>query len=88
MAPLPEANYFYFHLVAIIEERGDEPLRHLLTVLGEWPVLQADWNESTFDLEMLMATLRLLNNRVIISDWVSSDDRNSSTNILQVRHHH
>ena len=68
----------------IIEERGDAPLRVLLEKLGGWPVLDPNWNEEAFDWIELVGKLRLLNNRVLINQWVGADDRNSKVNIIQV----
>ena len=57
----------------------------LLADLGGWPVLDADWNGDRFDLEALVAKLRLLSNRVLLYHWVGADDRNSTVNIIMVR---
>ena len=71
---------------ALIESRGEQPLLDLLHQLGGWPVLDgASWNEERFDWVKLMANLRLLNNRVLLNQWISPDDKNSSVNVLQVR---
>lgn len=59
----------------------------LLLSLGGWPVLHASWKEQAFDLETLLAQLRLLNSRVLIYSSVSVDDRNSSLSIIKVRQH-
>ena len=67
-----------------IEERGDAPLRRFLASIGGWPVVDATWSERDFDWLKLIATLRQYNNRVLINQWISSDDRNSSINIIQV----
>lgn len=68
----------------LIEERGDGPLKQLLRDIGGWPVLDATWDEAKFDWVSQAATLRLLNNRVLINQWVSSDDKNSSINVIQL----
>jgi Peptidase family M13 len=57
-----------------------------LQTLGGWPVLDANWNASAFDLEVLLAKLRLYNNRVLINVWVGADDKNSDVNIIMVSH--
>ena len=68
-----------------INSRGETPLMTLLDDLGGWPVLEGRaWRETEFDFVTLMAKLRLLNNRVLISQWVGADDKNSSQNIIQV----
>ena len=68
----------------MIETRGDEPLKELLRSLGGWPVLDATWDVFSFDWLQLVIKLRILNNRVLINQWVSADDRNSSANIIHV----
>ena len=73
-----------FSSTAVIERRADGPLKDLLSWLGGWPVLDPDWDENNFDLTDVMAKLRLFNNRVLINQWVSSDDKNSDVNIIQV----
>ncbi|CAH1775260.1 unnamed protein product [Owenia fusiformis] len=70
-----------------IEERSHKPAQDLIVELGGWPVLNVSWstwNESTFDWLSTVSKLRLYNNRVLLNQWVSSDDKNSSTNIIQV----
>lgn len=67
-----------------IEAQGDAPLRALLDTLGGWPVLDPSWDETNFDWIELMAKLKLLNNKVLINNWVGADDRDSSVNIIQV----
>ena len=69
---------------ALIEARGDKPLRDIIDALGGWPILDDDWSEDGFDLIDLIARLRLFNNRVLLNSWVSADDKNSEVNIIQV----
>ena len=58
----------------------------LLEWLGGWPVLDENWDRNDlFNWIELVAKLRLLNNRVLINNWVSADDRNSDVNIIQVK---
>ena len=71
--------------LALVNERDKEPLITLLDELGGWPVLDgSSWDNAGFDYLDLMANLRLLNNRVLISQWVGADDKNSSRNIIHV----
>ena len=47
-----------------------------------------DWNESAYILEELMGRLSgEFNNDVIVSSWVSADDKNSERYILKVSLH-
>ena len=66
-----------------IEARGDQPVRELVDGLGGWPVIDPDWDDEQFDLINVLAKLRLLNNRILVNIWVSSDDKNSEVNIIQ-----
>lgn len=56
----------------LIMQRGDKPLKDLLEELGRWPIMNSNWDGSTFDIIWLMARLRLLNNEVLIAQWVPS----------------
>jgi hypothetical protein len=58
----------------------------LLTELGGWPIIDKNpSNNISLDLVELLSKLRLLNNRVLLNLWVSSDDKNSSVNTIHVR---
>jgi hypothetical protein len=58
----------------------------LLEDLGGWPIINSrSSGETDFDLVTLLAKLRLINNRVLVNVWVSSDDKNSSINTVHVR---
>lgn len=70
--------------VAAIEQVGDNLMKEFLRALGGWPILDAIWDESKFNLIDILARLRLYNSRVLVRMWVSADDRNSSTNVIQV----
>lgn len=54
----------------LIVKRGDKPLINILAELGRWPIISNGWDESTFDIIWLLARLRLLNNEVLIAQWV------------------
>ncbi|XP_038076772.1 neprilysin-1-like isoform X2 [Patiria miniata] len=72
-----------------INERNSEPLLDLLVTVGGWPVLGnltgGNWDPTTFHFETLWA---LLNGKygsdMIVSSWVSVDDKNSSSHILKL----
>lgn len=53
-----------------IMKRGNKPLMGILKELGGWPILLNNWEESKFNLIWLMARMRLLNNEVLIAQWV------------------
>jgi len=70
--------------MTLLDERKEEPLLALLRSLGGWPVLEDSWDEDKFDLTNQLAQLKLLNHVVLIMQWVSSDDRMSSVNVIQL----
>ncbi|XP_046381233.1 neprilysin-1-like [Haliotis rufescens] len=71
--------------VSQVERVGDTPLREVLESLGGWPLIDASWDPSTFDLEVLLGKLRGKYNAPVLMDiLVSADDKNSSVNILQI----
>jgi membrane metallo-endopeptidase-like protein 1 len=55
--------------------------------LGGWPAVEGElWQEPLYPVEELLGTLRgEYNEGVLLEQWVGPDDKNSSTNILQVR---
>ncbi|CAH1774945.1 unnamed protein product [Owenia fusiformis] len=70
---------------SLIEDAGDAPLRSLLKELGGWPLTLNQWDESQFSLEKLLGKLRgTYNAPVLIDQWVSPDDKNSSRYIIQL----
>ena len=74
-------------LTALIEERGLDPALRLIKVLGGWPVTSNEtWNDEEFDLIHLMYRLILYNNKILIEQWISADDKNSDVNIIQVKY--
>jgi len=70
--------------IALIDDRGHEPLTDLLSELGGWPVLDDEWAESTFDLETTVAKLRLYGSRPLVNMWVGVDDRQSNVHVIAV----
>jgi len=70
--------------IALIDDRGHEPLTDLLTELGGWPVLDPNWDESKFDLETVVAKLRLYGSRALVNMWVGVDDRHSDVHVIAV----
>lgn len=70
---------------ALIDLQGLEPIKSLLRELGGWPVVMGnEWKEEDVDLIDLIVKLRLYNNKILIDQWVSADDKNSKVNIIQV----
>ena len=67
-----------------LARRGSEPLLNLLRDLGGWPVLEPNWNESTFDWLKTMARLRLFNNDILVTEWVGPDIKNSDQYVIQL----
>ncbi|CAH2037158.1 unnamed protein product, partial [Iphiclides podalirius] len=66
-----------------IKKRGHQPLLDLLDLLGGWPILNPDWNDSKFNWLELMAKLRVYNNDILISEWVGPDIKNSDEFVIQ-----
>lgn len=54
----------------LIVKKGITPLVDILNELGKWPIISNGWDSSTFDIIWLLARLRLLNNEVLIAQWV------------------
>lgn len=67
----------------ILHKRGHQPLLDLLDLLGGWPILKPDWNDTNFDWLELMAKLRLYNNDILLSEWVGPDIKNSDEFVIQ-----
>ncbi|GAB1602196.1 neprilysin-4-like [Argonauta hians] len=83
---IQKAKIFYNSCMnkTLLEDRDLTPLNLFLEDIGGWPVADKNWNESNFNLFSLMSKLRLYNNNLFVYMWVSSDEKNSSTNIIQI----
>ncbi|KAJ8942536.1 hypothetical protein NQ318_005240 [Aromia moschata] len=68
----------------IIKKRGDKPLREILGRIGGWPIISDSWDDPDFDVIWLLATLRLLNNDVLIAQWIGPDMKNSNEYIVHI----
>ncbi|BES92051.1 Peptidase family M13 [Nesidiocoris tenuis] len=68
----------------VLEQRGSKPLLALLEKLGGWPLLDPEWDRSTFDWLWLMAQLRLFNNDILVSEWVGPDIKNSDLYVIHL----
>ncbi|XP_066245924.1 neprilysin-4-like [Euwallacea similis] len=68
----------------LINRRGCQPLLDTIEVLGGWPLLKRNWTESGYDLFQLLAQLRLLNNDVLISQWIGPDMKNANQYIVHI----
>ena len=70
----------------MIDKHGLRPIQSLLAELGGWPVVLGEsWREEDVSLMDLIIKLRHYNNKILIEQWVSADDKNSEVNIIQVR---
>ncbi|XP_074604806.1 neprilysin-1-like isoform X2 [Brevipalpus obovatus] len=68
-----------------IEEIGDEQLKKVIESLGGWPAANKSWDRSDFGLERNLARVRRdFSIGILIEIMVSTDDRNSSLNIIQI----
>ncbi|XP_012224491.1 neprilysin-1 [Linepithema humile] len=83
-----KAKMFYRSCMDIprIRESRDAPLKEILKRLGGWPaVVGTSWKPPPYPLEVLLGRLRgEYNEGVLLEQWVGPDDKNSSTNILQL----
>ncbi|KAG8184801.1 hypothetical protein JTE90_001499 [Oedothorax gibbosus] len=83
-----KAKTFYKSCISTvqIEAIGDKPLRDVVHELGGWPVAEAaEWTEPEWPLEHLLGQLRGdYNQGIVIEQWVGPDDKNSSTNVIQL----
>ena len=70
----------------MIDKHGLRPIQALLAELGGWPVVLGEsWGEDDISLMDLIIKLRHYNNKILIEQWVSADDKNSTVNIIKVR---
>ncbi|BFZ23239.1 hypothetical protein BsWGS_26278 [Bradybaena similaris] len=69
-----------------IDSEGLEPVRRLLADLGTWPILHGDaWDaDGKVSVLDLIVKLTLYNNKILIDQWVSADDKDSEINIIQL----
>ncbi|XP_076451583.1 neprilysin-1-like [Babylonia areolata] len=69
----------------LIDLQGLEPIKKLVEELGGWPVVEgAAWRDDDVNLMDLIIKLRHYNNKILIEQWVSADDKNSEVNIIQL----
>ncbi|KAG5896571.1 hypothetical protein JTB14_010399 [Gonioctena quinquepunctata] len=68
----------------LLTKRGVDPLERILEELGGWPMISKNWQSTQFDLFWLLARLRLLNNDVLIAQWVGPDMKNSNEYIVHI----
>lgn len=68
-----------------IRKIGIQPFLDILKYLGGWPVIEKNWTVPSFSIEWLMGRLRgEFSEPVLIEFYVGADDKNSSSNILQL----
>nr|XP_022915687.1 neprilysin-4-like [Onthophagus taurus] len=84
--PIRKAKNLYSSCMKehLIDVRGEKPLLHLITELRGWPILETDWDASSFDLVWLLGQLRLYNNDLLISEWIGPDIKNSDEYVIQL----
>ncbi|NWI10905.1 MMEL1 protein, partial [Crypturellus soui] len=73
---------------SLIEQRGSLPLLEVLTMVGDWPVASADWNntkEPNWSMEEKLSIMNSrFNKRVLIDMFVWNDDRDSNRHIIYI----
>lgn len=68
-----------------IEAVGDAPLHQMISLLGGWPVVEKNWKEDSFVVEESLGLVRAnFTSIIIIFCSVAADDKNSSSNIIQI----
>lgn len=68
-----------------IEAIGDAPLHQMISLLGGWPVVEKNWKEDSFVAEDALGLVRAnFTSIIIIFCSVAADDKNSSSNIIQI----
>lgn len=56
-----------------------------IEAMGGWPAIEPDWTPPPFGIETMLGVLRAeFNEPVLMELFVGADDKNSSTNILQL----
>ena len=74
-----------FVCTAQINEVGDRPLRRVTEELGGWPIVLDQWDSDSFVLETILAKISHdYDAKILIHCYVGADDKNSSSNIIQV----
>ena len=71
---------------ALVEERGLQPTKDVLQKLGGWPVLEKDWDESSFDWKEAVYKFRKEGFSVdyIFDFSINIDLKNSTTRVIDV----
>ena len=68
-----------------VEAVGDAPLRRVVALLGGWPVVDKNWKGDNFVIEEVLGLVRAnFTSNTILFCSVAADDKNSSSNIIQV----
>ncbi|KAH9503618.1 hypothetical protein Btru_066992 [Bulinus truncatus] len=69
----------------VINERGNEPFLKVLRSIGKFPSLDETWNETDFDLDVLLLNLKKeLDLNPLISFFVQQDAKSALTNRISV----
>ena len=78
--------YGYAVSLAQIDSEGLGPINDLLKDLGGWPILEGSSSKvrTESDVRDLLIKLNLMDQNVLMEQWVSADDKDSSVNIIQV----
>lgn len=69
-----------------IEKLGSDPLVTLMKSIGKWNISNVFgvWDPEKWDFQTTLATIHNLEMGALFNVWVSTDDTNSSRNILEV----
>ena len=71
--------------IGTINKRGAKPLDDLIKEYGSWTITSNNWNENSWNMVKYLATMRRkLGIGPLFTVFVGADQRNSTTNTIQV----
>eukprot|EP00058_Branchiostoma_floridae_P003649 XP_002589137.1 hypothetical protein BRAFLDRAFT_278852 [Branchiostoma floridae] len=70
--------------VGLLDDKKEKPLTDLITHLNGWPVVNDTWTEDNWDLLDTLTKLMRYSNSLLMSMYVTADDKDSNVYILAV----
>ncbi|XP_078584579.1 neprilysin-like [Branchiostoma floridae x Branchiostoma japonicum] len=68
--------------VGLLDDKKEKPLTDLITHLNGWPVVNDTWTEDNWDLLDTLTKLMRYSNSLLMSMYVTADDKDSNVYIL------